>query len=101
MLVMMTLYSHVMHLLIHMTMMLCVSACASVCMNATDKQAGLVASSSTVTGMSDYILDSGATSHYINNIEVLQDVITLSQPKSVTVANNEKVKITRWHKVTW
>jgi hypothetical protein len=44
---------------------------------------------------SDYILDSGATSHYINDIRVLDDVVELSTAKSVMVANSQKVNITK------
>lgn len=42
---------------------------------------------------SEYILDSGATSHYINDLNVLDDVVNMAAPKSVMVANSEKVSI--------
>ena len=73
---------------------LCESACASEC-DDVKLQASLVASMKGGNDVSEYILDSGATSHYINDLSVLHDIINLSQPKSVTVANNEKVTITK------
>ena len=68
----------------------CESAYASDCVDV--KHAGLTAGTGGAD-VSEYILDSGATSHYINNLAVLHDIVELSQPKLVTVANNEKVKI--------
>jgi hypothetical protein len=53
----------------------------------------LAASGGEGNSMSDYILDAGATSHFINDLSALYDVVKLDQSKFVTVANNQKVQI--------
>jgi hypothetical protein len=42
---------------------------------------------------SEYMLDSGASSHYVNNINALSDIINLPVPKYVTVANGQREAI--------
>ena len=49
--------------------------------------------------VNEYILDAGATSHFINDLSVFYDVVELAQPKSVSVANNVKEQITKVGKV--
>jgi len=49
--------------------------------------------------VNEYILDAGATSHFINDLSVFYDVVELGQPKFVTVANNVKEQITKVGKV--
>jgi hypothetical protein len=70
---------------------------SSACISSYDhKSADVLQQASLCNDMikcSEYMLDSGATSHYVNNINALSDIINLPVPKYVTVENGQREAI--------